>query len=149
MTNTMTEMNKTMNPLVLSGFKEGLAEEVIFLDDNMMINQINMLSVKKIDPSIKVSVFTNVPQALDYIRKNPDTPRIIFTDLDMGVHSGWDFIDAYEAMHLPWPVNIMTASIAQEDMGKSDQYSCVRDYISKPARIQQLQILLKQPLLAA
>lgn len=94
MTNTMTEMNKTMNPLVLSGFKEGLAEEVIFLDDNMMINQINMLSVKKIDPSIKVSVFTNVPQALDYIRKNPDTPRIIFTDLDMGVHSGWDFIDA-------------------------------------------------------
>lgn len=145
----MTEMNKTMNPMVLPRLKEELAEEVVFLDDNMMINQINMLSVKKIDPSIKVHVFTNVPQALDHIRKNPHTPRIIFTDLDMGVHSGWDFIAEYDAMHLPWPVNIMTASIAQEDMGKSNNFGCVRDYISKPARIQQLQILLKQPLLAA
>jgi DNA-binding NtrC family response regulator len=145
----MTEMNKTMNPMVLPRLKKELAEEVIFLDDNVMINQINVLSVKKIDPSIKVYAFTNVLQALEHIRKQPDIPRIIFTDLDMGIHSGWDFIEAYEAMHLPWPVNIMTASIAQEDMGKSNDYSCVQDYISKPARIQQLQILLKQPLLAA
>lgn len=149
MTPTIQEPRKSMHQVHMPSMKDGFAEEVCFLDDNMMINQINMLSIKKIDPNIQVYVFTNVPQALEHIRNNPDTPRIIFTDLDMGVHSGWDFIAAYEAMHLPWPVNIMTASIAQEDMGKSTGFSCVRDYISKPARIQQLQILLKQPLLAA
>ena len=63
-------------------------------------------------------------------------PDVIFLDLRMPEFDGWDVLDALQALYPKLSkkikVYIITASIRSNDFFKAKNYSCVKDFFSKP-----------------
>jgi len=83
---------------------------------------------------------------LDYIEENMSDPEklpdMIFLDLNMPQHSGWDFLERMRQMQPRITKNIrvyiLSSSVQPMDRETSAKYSFVSEFISKP--VDQLDI---------
>ncbi len=116
-------------------------EEICLVDDDHLVNKLNELIIKNVLPSLPVSVFDDIDDALIYMKENPTLKRKIFLDLNFAGRSGWDFLHEYEKMGQPWPVVILTSSIDHSDYEKSKKFSNVTHFITKPLTIDQFEKL--------
>lgn len=116
-------------------------EEICLVDDDHLVNKLNELIIRNVLPSIPVSVFDDIDDALIYMKENPTLKRKIFLDLNFTGRSGWDFLHEYEKMGQPWPVIILTSSIDHSDYEKSKKFSNVTHFITKPLTIDQFEKL--------
>jgi CheY-like chemotaxis protein len=69
-------------------------------------------------------------------------PEVILLDLHMGVMNGWEFLDWYEKwaagpLQHP-PVFVLSSSLSDEDLERSETYTSVKGYIVKPMTVQHL-----------
>ncbi|TAG14930.1 MAG: response regulator, partial [Sphingobacteriia bacterium] len=116
-------------------------EEICLVDDDHLVNKLNELIIRNVLPSLPVSVFDDIDDALKYMKENPTLKRKIFLDLNFTGRSGWDFLHEYEKMSQPWPVVILTSSIDHSDYEKSKKFSNVTHFITKPLTIDQFEKL--------
>ncbi len=116
-------------------------EEICLVDDDHLVNKLNELIIKNVLPSLPISVFDDIDDALKYMKENPTLKRKIFLDLNFAGRSGWDFLHEYEKMAQPWPVVILTSSIDHTDYEKSKKFSNVTHFITKPLTIDQFEKL--------
>lgn len=81
-------------------------------------------------------VFYNGNEALDFFSKNytsVDT-YCIFLDINMPVMNGWEFLDNIQAtIHSDnFMVYLLTSSTSEQEKSKSNDYQCIKKFISKP-----------------
>jgi len=74
--------------------------------------------------------------ALDYIvsHQSKDTSFLVFLDINMPVFSGWDFLNAIQALPFTHQVFVVmvTSSLDSADKEKANHYSQVIDFVEKP-----------------
>lgn len=93
-----------------------------------------------------VLAFENGLSAINYIQKHNNTehlPDIILLDISMPVMDGWTFLKEYERLSPILSkcssIYIHTASLFEEDLRRTEQYSCVAGNIPTPLRVNELQ----------
>jgi len=92
--------------------------------------------------------YLNGKAALDGLTKflavTGEIPELILLDLNMPVMNGWQFLEtiSHDAALSRIPVIILTSSIDPRDIARSQKYSSVLGYLSKPINIKEVHNLL-------
>jgi PAS domain S-box-containing protein len=131
----------TSNTLSIDAYLNQEIEEIVLIDDDKLVNEMNLMVIKKVHPDIQVKVFDDVDYALSHIISNPETKRKTFVDLNFPYKSGWFFLDEYQKLSQPGSVILLTSSLQQEDIEYSKQYPFITHYMTKPLNIEQLKEL--------
>ncbi|MFN3942345.1 MAG: response regulator [Flavobacterium sp.] len=123
----------------------------IYIVDNDPIYQLVIKKLlQKMLPSTNLFSFMDGSEAWEKLCNltNEKVPCIILLDLDMPLMDGWEFMEMFDLWKHPEKNNIqiyiVSSSIAKEDIEKSNTYSSIVDYITKPISLASLEkILLK------
>lgn len=110
-------------------------DEICLIEDDKLTNMINTRLIKKIAPSVPVRVFEDTESALETIKFQPSTRRLILLDLNLPAKSGWDFLEECADMESTSRVLMLTSSIDPRDIERSKKYRMVEDYICKPLTV--------------
>jgi len=88
--------------------------------------------------SSSVIVYENGKEALEdftaVVKCGEKLPDVIFLDLNMPIMNGWEFLDEFTKLPIKNKpkVYIVSFSIDQQDVQKSQTYDIVKDFIEKP-----------------
>lgn len=86
--------------------------------------------------------FTDPLEAMAFIQLNPNNIECLFLDLNMPEINGWQFLERMNA-ELRMPVFILTSSMNSDDQAKANDFSVVKEFISKPltsSKIEELKM---------
>ncbi len=113
---------------------------VFIIDDDPIHQRIAQIMISKHDIYDESIGYTEAEKALDFLKDNSDNednlPDVILLDLNMPVVDGWDFLEAFESFQMELNkdvrVFIVSSSVDEKDMIRSQAFSTVRGFISKP-----------------
>ena len=113
---------------------------VFIIDDDSIHQRIAQIMIEKHQLFEQYTSFTEAEKAIEFIKNNQDdadkVPDVILLDLNMPVMDGWDFLDAFEKIRHEIDkairIYIVTSSVDEKDILKSQTYSSVTGFISKP-----------------
>ncbi len=122
-------------------------DNIFLIDDDAIINFITMRILNMAGIAKNVVAFDNAPDALKMIEERADsaTNDLLFLDINMPDMDGWAFLDVFE--RLPeqitrnYKIVMLSSSINPHDMERSRSYKSVKQFISKPFSIDQLNIV--------
>jgi len=122
--------------------------QIYLVDDFEMANLFHKALFKKLHVGDTINVFTNPEKALNNIRiKLGESKRIlILLDINMPEMSGFEFLKimAKENFSCKIDVIVATSSISETDITKAKEYpQFVRDFVTKPIKIDRLRSILK------
>lgn len=111
--------------------------KVLLIDDDDIVNSINSVIIKHAKFAAEVDSINNVPHAIDFlnrVKSSGDVPDVIFLDLNMPGHDGWDFIEEYEKLNMNGDIKVimLTSSISAKDEERASSSKCITAFISKP-----------------
>lgn len=122
---------------------------LLVIDDD----DINIFIIKKIVEKTGFAVNmvskTNGQLAIDYIKDALEDrepfPHLMLIDINMPVLNGWEFIEAYERLHVEQTADMymLSSSVYENDIEKAKTYKIVKGFISKPLSIDRLIELFK------
>lgn len=115
-------------------------DEIIFIDDDYVINFINTRVVGLMFKNVKVQTFVSGKSALEHLKANDKNgKKLIFIDLNMPAFDGWDFLEQYQNFEVTSSVYILTSSINQADIERSMKYKQVLKFLTKPLSSEMLE----------
>ncbi len=122
--------------------------QIYLVDDFEMSNLFHKAIFKKLQVGDDIRVFTNPIKALTDIRlKLEKSDRIlILLDVNMPEMNGFEFLDIMVRENFPLKIDVIvaTSSISQTDRSKAQEYpQYVRDFVTKPLKIDSLRAVLK------
>lgn len=114
--------------------------KVFIIDDDPIHQRIAQIMIAKHELFDEYSSYTEAELGLEFLRenvKNTDAlPDVILLDLNMPVVDGWDFLEAFEKFQAELSKNIrifiVTSSVDEKDKLRSQTFSFVKGFISKP-----------------
>lgn len=114
--------------------------KVFIIDDDSIHQRIAQIMIEKHNLFDSYKSYTDAQQALNFLRDHSkDTsalPDVILLDLNMPVIDGWDFLDMFEQLNKDLKkkirIFIVTSSVDEKDKLRSQTYSTVCGFISKP-----------------
>ncbi|MFA4871208.1 MAG: response regulator [Pedobacter sp.] len=111
-------------------------------DDDINIFIINKI-VEKTGYNVKMVSKANGLLAIDHLKNTidqKDFPDLILIDINMPILNGWEFLDAYEELHISKNIDMymLSSSVYENDIEKAKTYSKVKGFISKPLSIERL-----------
>jgi CheY-like chemotaxis protein len=117
-------------------------------DDSIYINLIKkIIETKKLCDNLLI--FNDGKDGMDYFEAllqniNDDAiPEVILLDLNMPVMDGWEFIEQFTTIknkfYKPITLYVVSSSINIRDIEKAKSLSCVKNYLVKPVRIDELE----------
>lgn len=114
-------------------------EITLFLADKML---------KQVEFCESLEKFTSAHEALERLKyalqANENVPDVILFDLNMPNMNGWEFIEEVDHLsHDHIPAFVYTSSVQKEDMDKSNTYSAIRGFITKPLNVQKINKILR------
>lgn len=123
---------------------------LLVIDDD----DINIFIIKKIVEktgyNIDMTAKSNGQLAIDFLKETlanaTSLPDLILIDINMPIMNGWEFVEAYEALGIPKPIDlyILSSSVYENDIEKTKSYNNVKGFISKPLSMERLIELLKE-----
>ncbi|MEO1254482.1 MAG: response regulator [Bacteroidota bacterium] len=121
-------------------------KKVLLVDDDDIVNSINAVIIKHAKFATDVDSVNSVPNAIEFLseaKSKGDSPDVIFLDLNMPDHDGWDFMDEYQkiGMNGATKVIMLTSSISLRDEEKADSTEQIAAFVSKPLSPELLQEL--------
>ncbi|HXI00149.1 MAG TPA: response regulator [Sphingobacteriaceae bacterium] len=114
--------------------------KVLIIDDDYIHQRIAQIMIEKHNLFDSYKSYTEAQQALNFLQESKDDPDVlpdvILLDLNMPVTDGWDFLDAFEKFYKSLKkeirIYIVTSSVDEKDKLRSQSYSTVSGFISKP-----------------
>lgn len=114
--------------------------KVFVIDDDPIHQRIAQIMIAKHKLFDDYNSYTEAELALDYLRDNVTNksglPDVILLDLNMPVIDGWDFLEAFQKFHAALSkeirIFIVTSSVDEKDRLRSQTFSFVKGFISKP-----------------
>lgn len=123
-----------------------IKKTVWVIDDDPIYQIIVKKNIQKSEMFSSISSFKNGKEAIDdlhtRLENNGGPPDIILLDINMPVMDGWEFMEKMGLISAQITqqisVYIVSSSIAAEDRNKSQTYSDILGYLSKPVTIEDL-----------
>lgn len=114
--------------------------KVFIIDDDSIHQRIAQIMIEKHNLFDSYKSYTEAQHALNFLKESkndPDAlPDVILLDLNMPLMDGWDFLDVFEELHKSLKkkirIYIVTSSVDERDKQRSQAYSTVSGFISKP-----------------
>lgn len=122
---------------------------ILIIDDDEINNFIAAKLIDKIPPKATVSTRLNGQEGIEFIKScignEKQLPDIIFLDINMPVMNGWEFLEEFEIIKDKFSkniiINMLSSSVYNDDISKSQTYSTVNKFISKPLTIEKIKDL--------
>jgi two-component system, chemotaxis family, chemotaxis protein CheY len=113
---------------------------VFIIDDDPIHQRIAQIMISKHQLYDEFVSYTEATEAIDFLRNNKDIveslPDVILLDLNMPVMDGWGFLEEYEkienSLAKEITIFIVSSSVDEKDISRSQSYSFVKGFISKP-----------------
>lgn len=124
---------------------------LLIIDDDIMIQKLHSMLVKKNELAKDFLIFGNGKLALDFVLKYDENQIfIVLLDINMPTMNGWEFLDAInqDSPDRPIFVAIVSSSVDLSDIEKAKKYPQVMTYIDKPLNHTAIQMLKRQPKIA-
>jgi len=120
---------------------------ILIIDDDEINNFIAAKLIDKIPQKAKVSTCLNGQEGIDfikaYINNEEGMPDIVFLDINMPIMNGWEFLEEFESIKDQFTkkivINMLSSSVYNDDISKSQTFSTVNMFISKPLTIDKIQ----------
>jgi CheY-like chemotaxis protein len=127
---------KTANVICIKAFAMNYVRSVLLIDDNPSCNFIMSEFIKLTDPEIEIMMAESVEEAFDLLSSRLTSfPEVIYVDVNMPVHNGFDFLDRLEQSFLgqlsSTRVFMLSSSLRDEDRHRALTYRSVVDFVSK------------------
>lgn len=114
--------------------------KVLIIDDDPIHQRIAQIMITKHKLYNKFTSYTEATEALDFLISSAGSrdalPDVILLDLNMPVMDGWDFLDRFEKIKNTFArdirVFIVSSSVDEKDIVRSQSYASVKGFISKP-----------------
>lgn len=114
--------------------------KIFIIDDDPIHQRIAQIMIGKNQLFDECGSYTEAEIALEYLKENIENsaglPDVILLDLNMPVVDGWDFLEAFEKFQSQLCKNIkifiVTSSVDEKDRLRSQTFSFVKGFISKP-----------------
>ena len=119
--------------------------EIILVDDDELQFMLVKNVIKKIDPLVKITFFSNPENALSHLKSNEiqKQPCLILLDLNMPEMTGWEFLDIYSNFSNKSKIVIISSSIDAGDIQKANKHPDVLEFCSKPVFFDKMNDILK------
>jgi CheY-like chemotaxis protein len=114
--------------------------KVFIIDDDPIHQRIAQIMITKHRIFDEFTSYTEALNALAFLEGNHDTtdalPDVILLDLNMPVMDGWDFLEGFDkikdSLIKKIRIFIVSSSVDEKDISRSQSYSSVEGFISKP-----------------
>jgi CheY-like chemotaxis protein len=114
--------------------------KVFIIDDDSIHQRIAQIMIEKHQLFDEYTSFKEAEQAIAFLKENTNNPQqlpdVILLDLNMPIMDGWDFLDLYEDFRKDLTkairIFIVTSSVDEKDILRSQTYPTVTGFISKP-----------------
>jgi CheY-like chemotaxis protein len=116
--------------------------EILIIDDDPINNLIceKILQLKGI--SSNSFSFTSATEALEFLEQQVgEMPSAILLDLNLPELDGWQFLEKFKSLNIKTPIFILTSSIDPRDKNRSESYTDVKGFFTKPLIDGSLEIL--------
>lgn len=126
-------------------------KKVLLIDDDNINNFIVINKLNSLGLVDKIVSAENGQEAIDYILtciiENENLPELVFLDINMPIMDGWGFLDVFEKIEKihqhKITIYMVSSSVYKEDIEKSNNYSSVKMFISKPLTKEKLSELIQ------
>ena len=114
--------------------------KVFIIDDDPIHQRIAQIMISKHQLFDEYVSFTEAGKGLKFLEENCEVtealPDVILLDLNMPVMDGWDFLDKFEKVRHTLikdiRIFIVSSSVDEKDISRSQSYASVKGFISKP-----------------
>lgn len=128
-----------------------MQQNFLLVDDDSINNILGTYNIQKVVPDSQVNSYQFPEEALEHIAQTykdngSDKQTILFLDINMPQLDGWEFLAEFSAMdpriHQQFTIYMLSSSIDDADMKKARENPFVKDFISKPLKVETLQQIL-------
>ncbi len=117
--------------------------EILLIDDDATSNLINEIVIKKSKLFDTIKTVITAESGLNYIKsKSGAQPEVIFLDINMPEMDGWEFLDEFakldSALKDGIAIYMLSSSQNPDDVIRAVKNPNVKDFLSKPLRIETL-----------
>jgi response regulator RpfG family c-di-GMP phosphodiesterase len=123
---------------------DSVTYRIVVLDDDKIQHLLLRKRFQSISKEIELIAFDQVEEAIAYLDSHAVDQ--VLTDLNLGLFSGWDFIDELEKINFKGGVFFLTGSILPEDSRRAAQDTRISGFFEKPlSETDLMQILRAKP----
>jgi CheY-like chemotaxis protein len=126
--------------------------EILLIDDSRGSNILNKRLIEEMDITHKITTALNGRAAINYLISldkdgNFPNPELIFLDINMPVMDGYQFLEKYsevlEKEKTKQLIIMLSSSEDEVDLKRSQNYSMVKGYQSKPLTKEKVKTTIK------
>lgn len=115
--------------------------ELILVDDDSVLLIVLEKMIRKVDPDIKLSLFSTGKEALAYLSDIPQpvNSRILILDINLKDMSGWELLNELEIRKDKFSkVILITSSVSSSNSETAKKYVPVIGFFEKPITFENI-----------